>query len=162
MTTSKRIEDCLLDFLNAVDVFGEYTEDRERDLVSYAKELEQAKSLIMELCSVNGDTSDGYHTFNELYEFRLLYNAHLFNEWYKSNKYHVHKSKLHSDGTEPFGGGWFVVSAELLTGQITNHYEMKDWDLFQVEERIRANKWDGHTAQDVADRLREQLQKGKL
>jgi hypothetical protein len=25
--------------------------------------------------------SDTYHTFNELYEFRKVYNAALFNEW---------------------------------------------------------------------------------
>lgn len=30
---------------------------------------------------VTGETSDGYHTFNQLYEFRKLYNAALFNEW---------------------------------------------------------------------------------
>lgn len=35
--------------------------------------------------------SDGYHTFLELYEFRKVYNALLFNEWYKQGKYQVHK-----------------------------------------------------------------------
>ena len=34
--------------------------------------------------------SDGYHTFSELYEFRKMYNALLFNEWYKQGKYQVH------------------------------------------------------------------------
>lgn len=28
-----------------------------------------------------GNYSDGYHTFNELYEFRKVYNAALFNDW---------------------------------------------------------------------------------
>ena len=27
------------------------------------------------------DISDGYHSFKDLYEFRKLYNAALFNEW---------------------------------------------------------------------------------
>lgn len=27
------------------------------------------------------ELSDGYHTFDELYEFRKMYNAALFNEW---------------------------------------------------------------------------------
>jgi hypothetical protein len=31
---------------------------------------------------------------SELYEFRLIYNSALFNEWYKLNKYNVHKSAL--------------------------------------------------------------------
>ncbi len=106
---------------------------------------------------ITGDTSDGYHTFNELYEFRKLYNAALFNEWAKGGWYGVHKSKLHSDGEVPFGGGWFVASAQLPTGQITNHYELKDWDLFRIPENTRAAEWDGHTPQDVAKRLTEYL-----
>ena len=102
-----------------------------------------------------GNISDGYHTFNELYEYRLLYNASMFNELAKQGLYDVHKSKRHSDGTIPFGDeNWFIVQAELPTGQISNHYEMKDWDLFQVREKEKANAYDGHTPQDVAKRLR--------
>ena len=41
-----------------------------------------------------GEVSDGYHTFNELYEYRLLYNAALFNELAKQGLYDVHKSRL--------------------------------------------------------------------
>ena len=37
--------------------------------------------------------------------------------------------------------------------QISNHYELKDWDLFQCEEREKADVWDGHTPQDVLTRL---------
>ena len=45
-----------------------------------------------------GNVSDGYHTFNELYDFRKLYNAALFNEWYKFRKdIIVYKSKKHYD-----------------------------------------------------------------
>ena len=73
---------------------------------------------------VTGETSDGYHTFNELYEFRKLYNAALFNEWASQGKYDVHKSKFHADGGKCFGGGWFIVMAQLPTGQISNHYEI--------------------------------------
>lgn len=115
------------------------------------------------------DVSDGYHTFDELYESRLLYNAALFNDWAKHDlaysqigtgklKYHVHKSWKHSDGELAFGGGWFVVVAQLPTGQITNHYQAKDWELFQVPARDQAAEWDGHTPQDVAVRLRAFLE----
>ena len=105
-----------------------------------------------------GEVSDGYHTFNELYEYRLLYNAALFNELAKQGLYDVHKSKRHSDGEIPFGDeNWFIVMAELPTGQISNHYEMKDWDLFKVAEKPKANAWDGHSPKDVAVRLREFL-----
>lgn len=102
-----------------------------------------------------GEVSDGYHTFNELYYYRMLYNAAFFNllpkEW-------VHKSKRHHTGEECFGGGWFIVMAELPTGQISNHYELKDWDLFQVPEKEFADKWDGHTPQEAAERLHKYLQ----
>ena len=105
-----------------------------------------------------GEVSDGYHTFNELYEYRLLYNASMFNELAKQNLYDVHKSKRHSDGEVPFGDpNWFIVMAELPTGQISNHYEMKDWDLFDIPEKEIANEWDGHTPKDVAERLRRFL-----
>lgn len=108
---------------------------------------------------VDNDISDGYHTFDELYEFRLLYNAALFNEWVRLSieSPEVVKSWKHSDSELAFGGGWFVVTAQLPTGQITNHYEAKDWDLFKIPEVDKAPKWDGHTPQDVAKRLREYL-----
>lgn len=104
---------------------------------------------------VDENTSDGYHTFKELYEFRLLYNAAWFNEL--ANKLVVYKSKKHDNGELCFGGGWFIVVAELPTGQISNHYESKDWDLFQCEEKEIADEWDGHTPKDVADRIRKYL-----
>ncbi len=100
-----------------------------------------------------GEVSDGYHTFNELYDFRKAYNALLFNEWAQRGVCSVHKSKLHSDGELPFGGGWFVVSADTPVGQITNHYTLEDWDLFVLEEREKAAEWDGHTPQDALSRL---------
>lgn len=100
------------------------------------------------------DVSDGYHTFDELYEFRKQYNAALFNEWALTGKYGVHKSMRHNDGELCFGGDWFIVVAVLPEGQISNHYKMKDWVLFKVPEcEIAAIPFDGHTPQDVLTRL---------
>lgn len=121
--------------------------------------LQAIEAYIAEQTRIDENTSDGYHTFKELYEYRMLYNALLFNEWAKNGWYGVHKSKLHSDGEIPFGGGWFVVSAQLPAGQVTNHYELKDWDKFQVPENTRAAKWDGHTPQEAAQRLLDHLSK---
>lgn len=101
-----------------------------------------------------GEISDGYHTFNELYYYRMLYNAAFFNSLPKS---WVHKSKKHHDGEDCFGGGWFIVMANLPTGQISNHYELEDWDLFQIPEKAVADKWDGHTPQKAAERLHKYL-----
>ena len=101
-----------------------------------------------------GEFSDGYHTFNELYDYRKAYNAAFFNVLAKQGLYDVHKSRLHSDGEIPFGDpNWFIVMAELPTGQISNHYKMKDWDLFDIPEKESANTWDGHSPQDVYERL---------
>jgi hypothetical protein len=105
------------------------------------------------------ETSDGFHTIAELYQHRLLLTAALFLSWklidgeWSDEPFSPHKSMLHSDGEVPFGGGWFIVVAQLPTGQISYHYELKDWDLFNIPERARAAEFDGHTAQDVADRL---------
>ena len=77
--------------------------------------------------TVNGKdpstVTDGFHTMQELYDYRLAYNACLFNEWAERGKYDVHKSWRHSDGELCFGGGWLVVSAQTPYGQVANHYE---------------------------------------
>jgi hypothetical protein len=127
--------------------------------------VEAAKKDIQSSSDV-GQFSDGYHTFDELYYYRMLYNAAFFNSlafydnWADGSwhvEYDVHKSKRHSDGEECFGGGWFIVMAELPTGQVSNHYEMKYWDLFHIPEKEKANVWDGHTPQDAAERLEKFL-----
>jgi hypothetical protein len=102
-----------------------------------------------------GNISDGHHTFDELYAFRKMYNAVAFNAWAKEGLYDVHKSTCHNDGTPCYNGGWFIVMAILPDGQISNHYEMSDWDLFQCpEEIIIKQAYDGHTAADVLSRLK--------
>lgn len=130
-----------------------YSDLPEDDKLSDRKEADSILKAISG-SQDNGTVSDGYHTFDELYEFRKLYNAALFNEWATRGKFSVHKSKKHFDGEECFGGGWFIVVAALPSGQISNHYKLEDWDLFQIRETERALvKFDGHTAGDVANRL---------
>lgn len=113
--------------------------------------------LTRDMRATGGDSmqvTDGFHTMDELYEFRKIYNAVLFNEWAAQGRYNVQKSIRHADGNECFGGGWFIVVATLPSGQISNHYELKDWDLFQCAEVNQAPEWDGHTSQDVLERLK--------
>ena len=98
-----------------------------------------------------GQVYDGYHTFDELYDFRREYNAALVN----THVYPCIKSLRHSDGELCFGGGWFIVQMQLPTGQISNHYENKYWCEFDCEERECAEPWDGHTDKDVLKRLNE-------
>lgn len=107
-----------------------------------------------------GNISDGYHSFRELYNFRKIYNAVLFNEWAKQNKYDVHKSLKHHDGKDCFGGGWFIVVAKLPMGQISNHYKIDYWDLFKIPEYTKALfPYDYHTSGDVLIRLLDVINK---
>ena len=104
------------------------------------------------------DFSDGYHSFRELYKFRKLYNALLFNEWAKMELYDVHKSKKHYDGKKCFDGEHFIVVAMLPTGQITNHYRLDSWELFKVPEVLKAKyEYDGHTPEDTVNRMKALL-----
>lgn len=109
-------------------------------------------------CNCDENASDGYHTFKELYRYRLLYNAAFFNELAKRGDIEVVKSWRHNDGDAVFGGGWFIVMAQLPTGQISNHYEAKDWDLFHIPEVYVAPVWDGHTPNDAANRIEKFIQ----
>jgi hypothetical protein len=79
---------------------------------------------------VNGNTSDGYHTFNELYEHRIA----LFIALVLCNPLISWRSKLHDDGTS--FEGWFIAGMHLPTGDITYHLPMSDWDKLEgVTER---------------------------
>ena len=88
--------------------------------------------------------SDGYHTFADLYEQRIILSAAL-----AKNNPHAWKSKRHEDGSVPFGGGWFIMGFDTDEGCYTYHYELKDWDLFQCKELGKGKPWDGHTSKDV-------------
>jgi hypothetical protein len=95
-----------------------------------------------------GEVSDGFHTFNELYDHRQILFAQLMN----SNKELSWKSRKHSDG-EMFEGDWFIAGMNLPTGDITYHLEGRFWHSCQVKELTYAPKWDGHTSKDVVKRL---------
>ena len=115
------------------------------------KEIRTSKGVYK--VTEDGDISDGYHSFEELYKHRMLYNAAFFKEL--SSKLRVERSKRHSDGELCFGGGWFIVVTELPQGQISNHYENKYWDLFDFCETVDKPTivFDGHDTIDVLDRI---------
>ena len=99
-----------------------------------------------------GQISDGYHTFDELYDHRMLLfialmNAHKDISW---------KSKKHADGSM-FDGDWFVAGMDLPTGQITYHLKSEYWNLASVKDLPHAPEWDGHTSIDALNRLKNWL-----
>jgi hypothetical protein len=102
-----------------------------------------------------GEVSDGYHTFNELYEHRCV----LFIALLKCEARTGWISKLHHDGSS--FDGWFVAGLRLPTGNVTYHLPNSMWETAvaaNVWVRDRAPEWDGHTSADVVTRLREWIE----
>lgn len=99
-----------------------------------------------------GETSDGYHTFNELYEHRFVLWLALCRavggSW---------RTRLHSDGT--FYEGWFVLGLGVAQGeQITYHLPLRLWDEAGFAETIeRVRNFDGHTSTQVVERIRQRF-----
>lgn len=92
-----------------------------------------------------GSQSDGYHTFDELYDQRAV----LFAALCRAYPDKAWRSKLHHDGTM-FDGGYFIVGIETIKGQYTYHYKLNRWDLYDCCKTLdRAPEWDGHTDKDV-------------
>lgn len=116
----------------------------------------EADALTFALSAIE-EPRDEYHTMKELYEYRMLYNAHAAHGWVWQG-IPVVKSWKHSDGELCFGGGWFIVSAQLPTGQVSNHYKAEFWDLFDVPEVELPPEYDGHSPKDAADRLFKAIQ----
>ena len=95
---------------------------------------------------ITGETSDGYHTFNELYHHRAV----LFSVIVKAFPNQAWKSRKHHDGS--MYDGMFIVGIETPDGQATYHYDIEPyWDMFECKELEYAPEWDGHTpAQAIA------------
>ena len=114
-------------------------------------EMRAREEAICKVAKVNsiGEVSDGFHTFNGLYEQRMI----LFAALVKAYKDKAWKSYRHEDGEYCFGGGWFIVGIDTPEGRYTYHYENKYWDMFDCVELPRAKHWDGHTEADAETRL---------
>lgn len=95
--------------------------------------------------------SDGYHSFDELYQHRTLLYLNftlaaigLSSSWVACWKTHY--------------PGWPVVFLETPRGQISYHIEEKYIPM--IEHRIRRDdnhEWNGHTSEDVLTILTELL-----
>jgi hypothetical protein len=115
---------------------------------------------------LTGETSDGYHTFNDLYEHRNLLFVNLlqayvdiYDEKGLNKEIYPFWSKKHDDGSM-FEG--YVIAGMLVRGDayITYHLQDRFIDLLKkanVIELDKAPAWDGHTSADVLDRLRDNL-----
>lgn len=99
-----------------------------------------------------GEMSDGYHTFDELYDHRVA----LFVAFAQSNPDLAWRSKQHEVRGDPMPEGWFIAGMHLETGDISYHLPVAAWDrLESVKECENAPKWDGHSPADVVTRLND-------
>ncbi len=113
------------------------------------KVIDQAEiAMKKENAQDKGEISDGYHTFNELYDHRMI----LFSVICNQNPEISWKSKKHHDGT--MFDNYFIVGIDTPGGQATYHYHMENWEHFKVKELEKAPEWDGHTSHDVRNRIR--------
>lgn len=109
--------------------------------------------------------SDGYHTFDELYDHRVSIFIALcmflssYNKFFRDNKVVAYqrlpwRSKLHSDGT--MYEGYFILGINKEPGyQMTYHVPMERWkDTEMIETLPKAPEWDGHTPAGVLERLK--------
>lgn len=100
---------------------------------------------LIEPQKITEDTSDGYHTFRQLYYQRMMLFAVLVQE----HKDCAWKTRNHEDGEPCFGGGWFLVTIDTPRGAYGYHFEEKYWRLFDCPELPKAKHWDGYTECDV-------------
>ena len=90
-----------------------------------------------------GSISDGYHTFDELYEHRTFLFSVLCKVFSKS----AWLAFKHADGS--MFTNMFIVGITTPLGQYTYHCEMENLGMFENTERLEfAPKWDGHKPED--------------
>jgi hypothetical protein len=103
----------------------------------------------------NLEVSDGYHTFDELYDHRItLYIALCKKISLDSGYGYVWRSKTHADGSS--FEGWFILGIGTEKGkQITYHIPLSRWEECSGIAVEPAPEFDGHTSQDVLERIKQ-------
>jgi len=105
--------------------------------------------------------SDGFHTFGELYQHRVVLFIALCrllsrqdNAIIPGGTGFIWASTRHSDGTS--FGDWFVLGIGVEKGtQITYHIPARYWDRVCEFAKVlpKAPEFDGHTPEDVLKRI---------
>lgn len=142
----------------SVETYGHKGQEIRQMLYFIQQSIKEAEQrVVME--TITGETSDGYHTFNELYDHRIT----LFIALCKIRASHklapteVWRSKRHSNGELCFGTGTqFVLGIYTQKGkQITYHIPVERWEETNFAETLeKAPEWDGHSSEDVLKRLK--------
>lgn len=103
---------------------------------------------------IDGETSDGYHTFNELYDHRCHLMAMLMTLMPEQS----FRADKNDDGEK--WEGWFLAGIHLPSGTITYHLPQAMWSMLDghnINTLDCGPTWDGHTSADVIKRLSEAI-----
>lgn len=98
---------------------------------------------LMKKLGFNLNVSDGYHTFDELYEDRTALFLHILLSYPEK----AWKSKKHLDGS--MFDGYFIAGINTPDGTYTYHVKDEFWELYDVYELPFSPEWDGHTRRDI-------------
>lgn len=126
--------------------------------------VEEINKMISELPEDQKElVTDGYHSFKELYEHRVVLFIALCNKMNDFDQLIKEvssgmdslvdskkpwKSKLHFDGT--MWDNWFIAGIGNEKWDIlTYHLPMVEWDNLNATELPNAPEWDWHTSDDV-------------
>lgn len=117
------------------------------------EEMLEAANRLASSLELKGQVSDGYHTFEELYEHRYALFIALANTLFTHNLADVYIAEANADGTTWDESFLCVVNAP--NGQISYHLPNRlrkelseDMPVFETDDQ-----YDGHTSQDVIERL---------
>ena len=108
--------------------------------------MSDAKTIECPLAA-DGSTSDGFHTFDELYHHRSV----LFSVIVSALPDRSWKSWRHHDGS--MYEGMFIAGIATPGGQATYHFEGRYWDMLQCIELDFAPEFDGHTPSQAIERI---------
>jgi hypothetical protein len=115
---------------------------------------EEAINILIKDCYAPA-ISDGYHTFQELYDHRHALYISLCKITQSAGNHVVWRSLKHSDGTQY--KDWFILGIGLLAGtQVTYHLPYSMWEETLFADTLDyAPLFDGHTSQDVLERIKK-------
>ena len=131
------------DVQKAIKKMSEYFVFEELYRDDWIKAVRLAIEALKAYKPITGETSDGYHTFNELYEHRTALFAALCNT-YNDRSW---KSFKHADGS--MYDGMFIAGIETPKGQYTYHCDEEYLYMFAMTREVpNAPEWDGHKPSD--------------
>lgn len=115
--------------------------------------MKKNKKPVIEIKNDEVEISDGYHTFTQLYNHRITIYIALCKQLFFKDLI-IWRSKVHSDGST--WKGWFILGINKHKGkQITYHLPIERWhETDFASECPKAPEYDGHTPEDVLERLK--------